>query len=208
MSKDFPVVFCVVLGLSILGVAGVALADGDLGRSITDILSFDSLDISQGYSRTGEVIDSINHSFQVTASGDGRSRIVNVLSVSPVEGDRFRSGSYINYNSSGGELSAKEKAGAIICDYQHICEQDGLAVDMAAGYEITGLTQGVVRSNMRIDPAIAPVASYNLSASSTGGGEVKTEVAMTSFSDDSQQNYAQQITVKGNFYLDYLAEMN
>lgn len=218
MSKKFTLVllfFCLVL--SSLSISRVAVANGNATAApmwtITDIVSLGPLDISQDYSQEwgGEEGGSIVHSLQAEASDQGRTRIVNVLSVSPVAsgGARFWSGTYIGYDSSGGELSGKEVGGAMICDYQHACDQGNLAVDMAAGYEIVKLTQGVVHSNIKANSIASPAVSYNLSASSTDTqGDIKSGVAVASFSDDSTQNYEQHIRLHGNFRLNHHAEVN
>ncbi len=211
-------VFCFVLVLGSLSIPQIAAANGNATLSpmwvIMDIECFDPLDVNQDYSQEyysdEEMAESVAHSLQAVSSGQGRSRVVNVLGVTG-EG-QFRSGSHISYgygSSAGGELSGKEIAGTIMCGCEHGCQQGNLDLNMAAGYEIVKFTHGMAHSNMRVDPVAAPKASYNLFASSANAeGEIKSGVAVTSFSGKSSQNYEQHITVKGSFSFYHSAEVN
>ena len=212
-------VFCFVLVLGSLSIPQIAAANGNATLSpmwvITDIVSLGPLDVNQDYSHEyysddEEMAGSVAHSLQAVSSGQGRSRVVNVLSVTGEE--QFRSGSHISYgygSSAGGELSGKEIMGTIMCGCEHGCKQGNLDLNMAAGYEIVKFTQGMAHSNMRADPVAAPKASYNLFASSANAeGEMKSGVAVTSFSGNSSQNYEQHITVKGSFNFYHRAEVN
>jgi len=211
MDKKLVLVSIFVLALSSLFVFSITAwaQDDELGGlwQVMDLHSFRPVGISESYSLKrdlkGETVESVTHSLKVTSSGDGETKISNVLSVTPITDNKssFWSGTSIGYNSSGGRLSAKEVGGVMICGFEWGCDEDGLDVAIGSGYEVVELRQGVVHSDIRADPILPPIASYDFKAFSTEG-HVKTGVTTMTCTENSEQTYEQHIEVEGgNSYI-------